>query len=189
MILPVRKPASPAGYRATVASLGTLLRRERILRINSIVAALVMAAFNVFRTAIASRLTSAPFHLSARGVAIFGLVGTAGAVSAPIMGRLGDRGWTRIASIAADLSVIAASLLALVAGGLLAANSMTLGVIGLFAAAILLDFGVIGEIKRSDGAPSTCSKHRPSAAAMACSSASSFSAAQWAPPSRALHPR
>jgi hypothetical protein len=61
------------------------------------------------------------------------------------MGRLGDRGFTRLASIAADLAVIAGSLLAMVAGGFLAQSSTTLGVIGLFAAAILLDFGVIGD--------------------------------------------
>ncbi len=143
--LPERKPASSAGYRAVVASLGTLLRSEPLLRSNAITAALVMGAFNVFWTAIASRLASAPFHLSARGMAVFGLVGMTGAVSAPIMGRLGDRGLTRVASIAADLSVIGALLPALLSGGVLGSASPVLGVAGLAAAAILLDFGVVGD--------------------------------------------
>ncbi len=143
--LPVRKPASPGGYVAVVASLGSLFRSEPVLRSNAITAALVMGAFNVFWTAIATRLMSAPFHLSARGMAIFGLVGMTGAVSAPIVGRLGDRGWTRMASIAADLSVIGALLVALLSGGALGFASPVLGIAGLVTAAILLDFGVIGD--------------------------------------------
>jgi predicted MFS family arabinose efflux permease len=143
--LPERKPAASVGYGAALASLGTLLRREPILRSNAITAALVMGAFNVFWTAIADRLTSSPFHLSARGIALFGLVGTTGAVSAPVMGWLGDRGWTRIASLAADVAVIGALLLALLAGGALGTASPVLGVAGLAAAAVLLDLGVIGD--------------------------------------------
>ena len=143
--LPDRKPASPIGYRAAVASLGTLFRSEPILRSNAIAAALVMGAFNVFWTAIASRLAASPFHLSARGIALFGLVGTTGALSAPIMGRLGDRGWTRMASLVADAAVVGAMLLALLAGGTLGGSSPFLGVAGLVVASVLLDFGVVGD--------------------------------------------
>lgn len=143
--LPERKPVSSAGYAAVVASLGTLFRSEPVLRANAITAALVMAAFNLFWTAIAARLTSAPFHLSAGGIALFGLVGMTGAVSAPIMGRLGDRGWTRAASIVSDLAVVGALLLAMLSGGALGTASPVLGIAGLVAAAILLDFGAVGD--------------------------------------------
>lgn len=145
LVLPARQPTASVGYRAAVASLGTLLRGEGVLRVNALSAALVMAAFNVFWTTIAARLTAAPFHLSARGIALFGLVGTAGAVSAPIMGRLGDRGWTHVGAVVADLAVIGAALLAWASGGSVGATSPTLAVIGLFLAAILLDFGAIGD--------------------------------------------
>ncbi|HEY4240647.1 MAG TPA: MFS transporter [Kofleriaceae bacterium] len=142
--LPVRAPATAIHYREAVGSLVTLVRREPVTRTNAITAALVMGAFNLFWTAITSQLTSG-FGLSARGIALFGIVGTAGAVSAPLMGRLGDRGWTRIAAIVADIAVIGALLLALVSGGALATTSPTLGIAGLVAAAILLDFGVVGD--------------------------------------------
>jgi predicted MFS family arabinose efflux permease len=143
--LPERKPVASVGYGASLASLGTLLRREPVLRSNAVAAALVMGAFNVFWTAIAARLTSSPFHLSARGIALFGLVGTTGAFAAPIMGRLGDRGWTRTASLVTDVAVIGALILALLAGGPLGSASPLLGVAGLVVAAVLLDFGVIGD--------------------------------------------
>ena len=144
-ILPRRTPDGSVGYAKAVASMGTLLRQEPVLRSNALTAALVMASFNVFWTSIVARLTSGPFHLSSTGIAIFSLAATAGAVSAPLMGRLGDRGWTRPAAIAADIVAIAGLLLAALAGSALGVRSELLGVAGLFVAAILLDFGVIGD--------------------------------------------
>lgn len=140
-VLPVRVPAAHVGYFAAVKSLGTLLRREGILRVNALTAALVMASFNVFWTAIATRLASEPFHLSARELAIFGVVGTTGAVSAPLMGRMGDRGWTRVASLLADVAVVGAFVLAAWSS----TRSAWVGIAGLVGAAVLLDFGAVGD--------------------------------------------
>jgi len=145
MMLAEREPQNPIAYGAAVASLGALLRREPLLRSRSLTAALVMAAFSMFWTAIVMRLTSGPFHLSARGVALFGLAGTAGAVVAPLAGRLGDRGLGRPATLASDAAVIVSLLLALVAGGSLASSSPLLGLALLVVAAMLLDGGAIGD--------------------------------------------
>ena len=144
-MLPVRKPPTPIRYTRAVGSMATLIRSEPTLRTNALSAALVMGAFNAFWTAIVMRLTAAPFHLSAAGIALFGLVGTAGAVSAPIAGRLGDGGRTRVASIAFDAMVIAALLLALLGGGLLAPAAPTLAIACLVVSAVLLDCGVVGD--------------------------------------------
>ena len=54
-----------------------MFRREPVLRANAFAAALAMGAYSVFWTAIASKLSAAPFQLSARGIALFALAGTA----------------------------------------------------------------------------------------------------------------
>jgi MFS family permease len=55
-------------------------------------------AFSVFWTTIPLELT-ARFGLHQRGIAIFSLVGAAGALSAPVAGRLADAGHTVIGTI------------------------------------------------------------------------------------------
>ena len=106
-----------------------------------------MATFSLFWTAVALLLTQAPFHLSQRHVALFALAGAAGAIAAPLAGRMGDRGWTRPASTVAHLSMLAAMLLAGVAGanwgGLMAAAAHPTLAIGLLVlVAIGLDAGL-----------------------------------------------
>jgi MFS family permease len=108
-----------------------------------------MGAFCAYWTMVALRLEAPPFVLSHRGIALFAFAGAAGAVSAPIAGRLGDRGWTRAVTIAAHLTVLAATLLAGVAGsGWLGfaperAPAIALGLLAL--SAVLLDFGCIAD--------------------------------------------
>ena len=142
--LPRRQPVGGAGYGALIASLGKLLAREPVLRRRALTAALSMAAFSLFWTAIAFRLTAAPFHLGQRGIAVFALVGAAGAVVAPLVGRLGDRGLTRPTTIASHMLVVTGFALAAFAGlSDTAAALPMLGVMGL--AAVLLDVGVTGD--------------------------------------------
>ena len=144
VLLPERKPTTPITYLSAVKSLTVLIRNEPILRARSLSAALVMAAFSMFWTAIAVRLSSAPFHLSAHAIALFGVVGTAGAVAAPITGRMGDRGWTRPASIVSDMILIGALVLAMIGGSALASSPM-IALALLVVAAIALDCGLIGD--------------------------------------------
>jgi predicted MFS family arabinose efflux permease len=142
--LPRRKPVSQTSYPALIASLWHLLRSEPVLRRRALTAGLVMAAFSVFWTSVALRLVQPPYDLDQRGVALFALAGAGGAIVTPLAGRFGDRGWTRPATVASHLLLIAALALAAWAGSLQSASSW-LPLILMVASAVLLDVGVIGD--------------------------------------------
>lgn len=142
--LPRRRPAARSSYGALIASLFDLLRDEPVLRRRALTAALVMAAFSLFWTAVALRLAQPPFDLGQRGIALFALVGAGGAVVTPLFGRAGDRGWTRSATIACHLVLIGAMALAGWAGSTnLSASWWPLALMGV--SAVLLDIGVTGD--------------------------------------------
>jgi predicted MFS family arabinose efflux permease len=137
--LPTLQPQAKVSYGALLLSFPKLLRQEPVLRVRSWTAALAMASFSAFWAAAALRLPEAPFSLDAKGIALFALIGVAGAVAASLAGRWGDRGWTRPLLIAAHLLIIVALALCAWAQFLesrvAALCAMTLG-------AILLDFGI-----------------------------------------------
>jgi predicted MFS family arabinose efflux permease len=144
MRLPQRRPEVETGYLALIGSLGRLLRTEAILRQRALTASLVMAAFSLFWTAVALRLSQPPFDLSQRGIALFALVGAGGAVVTPFFGRAGDRGWTHAATIVSHLMLIAAIGLVAWAGTSQTGSSLVpLMIMGL--GAVLLDVGVTGD--------------------------------------------
>lgn len=142
--LPERRPAARSGYPALIASLWHLLRAEPVLRRRSLTAALVMAAFSLFWTAVALRLAQAPFDLGQRDMALFALVGAGAAVVTPLVGRAGDRGWARTTTVASHGAIVAALCLAAWAGGTGPATPpFALLLMGV--SAVLLDAGVTGD--------------------------------------------
>ncbi|TJV51214.1 MAG: MFS transporter, partial [Mesorhizobium sp.] len=144
LALPRRRPLANASYSALIASLLKLLRKEPVLRRRALTASLVMAAFSVFWTAVALRLAAAPFDLGQKGIALFALAGAGGAAVTPLFGRAGDRGWTRPATIACHVGLVAALGLAAWAGAATAGNSW-LPLVLMGASAVLLDIGVTGD--------------------------------------------
>jgi predicted MFS family arabinose efflux permease len=142
--LPERRPEARSGYPALIASVWHLLRCEPVLRGRSLTASLAMAAFSLFWTTVALRLAEAPFELGQRGIALFAFVGAGGAIAAPLVGRAGDRGWTRTITIASHLIIVAAFALAasadLVENGALLPSLALMG-----SSAVLLDVGVTSD--------------------------------------------
>ena len=132
-LLPHSPPERTVRYPELLASMGTLLRTEPDLRQASLIGALVFGAFSVFWTTLAFFLETPPYHWGAEGAGLFGLVGLAGALGAPAVGRLADRRGTRFASGIA-LAV------ALVSYGVLGVLGRSL--VGLVAGVLLLDVGV-----------------------------------------------
>ena len=86
-------------------------------------------------------LAGPAFNMSQTGIALFALAGAAGAISAPIAGRVADRGWTRLATAVAMLLTAGGfALTVVVAPG--SHVSLALFVV----AAIAIDFGVQGNV-------------------------------------------
>ena len=132
--LPRREPAEPTTYRALLRSIVTIAREEPALRRRAATQALMFGAFTSFWTAIAFELTD-HHGLSQAGVGLFALVGAAGALAAPVAGRIGDRGHGRVASGIA---------LAVAAGALALAATTASSLVLLAVAAVALDLAVQG---------------------------------------------
>jgi predicted MFS family arabinose efflux permease len=139
--LPRRQPAAQSGYPALIASLWHLLRTEPVLRRRALTASLVMAAFSLFWTSVALRLSQPPFDLGPGAIALFALAGAGGAIATPLAGRAGDRGWMRLGTIVSHLISIGALALAGWAGSA-GVGAPQLALILMGVSAVLLDAGV-----------------------------------------------
>jgi predicted MFS family arabinose efflux permease len=139
--LPRRLPRTDVSYRALLASLFHLVRTTPLLRRRAIYQSGLFGAFSLFWTTTPLLLAGPEFHMSQRGIAWFALAGVAGAVAAPIAGRVADRGWSHAATGAAMLISALAFVLTHIAD---AGSTASLAL--LVSAAILLDFGVQGNL-------------------------------------------
>ncbi len=140
LALPLRRPAVKLSYLALLRSMGSLALKTPVLQRRALYHAALFGAFSLFWTTAPLQLAKV-FHLSQAGIALFALAGVAGAVSAPIAGRLADRGWTRLATGLAMMAVAAAFLL-----GRLGLVPTPGGLAALVAMGILLDFGVTANL-------------------------------------------
>ncbi|MEF7615918.1 MFS transporter [Aquincola sp. MAHUQ-54] len=112
--LPRFTPTTHLPYRALLASLGGLWRRHPALRRAAWSQGLLSVGFSAFWSTLAVMLHGAPFHLGAAAAGAFGLAGAAGALAAPIAGRLSDRrGPERVTRLGAGLVVLSFASLAL----------------------------------------------------------------------------
>lgn len=135
--LPERRPGARLSYASLLASMAYLVAGTPALRRRGFYQACLFGAFSLFWTAAPLHLASAAYGLSQGGIALFALAGVAGAVAAPIAGRVADTGRIRVLSGVAMVVSAAAFGLALIRddGSALAIGLMTM-------AAIVLDFGV-----------------------------------------------
>jgi predicted MFS family arabinose efflux permease len=134
--LPQRRPDAGLDYIALLGSMGRLIVTTPILRRRSLYQACLFGAFSLFWTTVPLYLAGPAFRLGHAGIGLFALAGVAGAIAAPIAGRVADRGWLKSASICAILTVAAGLLIAR-----FTTDGSTTALLVLTFAAILLDFG------------------------------------------------
>ena len=138
--MPERRPAPGLRYGALLRSMLGLARTTPVLQRRALYHSFLFGAFSLFWTT-APLVLADQFHLTQFGIAVFAFAGVAGAVSAPIAGRVADRGWTGPATAGAMGIVAASFLLSHVSGS---GSGLALG--ALTCAAILLDFGVTAHL-------------------------------------------
>ncbi|KVT55285.1 MFS transporter [Burkholderia ubonensis] len=127
-----RAPRERIGYAALLASMGFLLRRDRVLQVRGMLALLMFAAFSIFWSALVLPLSAPPHAMSHTAIGAFGLVGALGAAAAARAGRLADRGLGQ-ATTGAALVLLVASWLPLA----FTTSSIPLLIAGI----VLLDIG------------------------------------------------
>ncbi len=134
-LLPTVEPSEPVRYRAVLRSVVSLIVEEPVLRQRMALGALGFAGFSALWTSIAFLLSSPPYGYDEAVIGLFGLAGAAGALVAPLAGRLADRGHGRLV-LGAFLALVLASW------GLLALGSSS--VVALILGIVVLDLGIQG---------------------------------------------
>ena len=136
--LPRFRPTTHLHYGALLASSAQLWKRHGQLRRAALAQGLLAVGFSAFWSTLAVMLHSSTWHLGSAAAGAFGLAGAAGALAAPLAGKLADtRGPELVTRLGTSLAAV--SFLVMAAGGLLPLD-VQLWVIGL--GAVGFDLGV-----------------------------------------------
>jgi predicted MFS family arabinose efflux permease len=137
-VMPKLPPKQKLSYGDAMLSLWTLFRTQPLLRESATIGALVFGSFSCFWTTLAFLLHS-HYGLGAGVAGTFGVVGAAGAMVAPLAGRLADKHGSRWV-ISVGMALLAASYF-LLWGAEAAPVSIALHLIALVVGVVLLDMG------------------------------------------------
>jgi len=112
--LPRFHPTTHLSYGALMGSLATLLRKHGALRRAALAQGLLSIGFSAFWSTLAVMLHGAPFHLGSAAAGAFGLAGAAGALAAPLAGRISDkRGPELVTRLGVGLAIVSFAAMAL----------------------------------------------------------------------------
>ncbi len=131
--LPKLPRQSDLSWPALMRSLVGLVRDHPALRESALLGAALLFVFSTFWTTLVFLLQTPPYHYGSSVAGLFGLVGAAGALCAPLVGRFADRRGPRFTILLALLTTLASFLLLGAFGKVMA---------GLILGVILLDIGV-----------------------------------------------
>jgi predicted MFS family arabinose efflux permease len=131
LTLPPTRPSVHASYRQLLGSLIGLAREHPALRRATLLQALIFATISAFWSVLALLLEGPPFMLGSTTAGLFGLVGVAGILAAPLAGRVADKRGPH-GVIALSIGLVAASFVLFAAWPTIA---------GLIIGVVLVDLG------------------------------------------------
>jgi predicted MFS family arabinose efflux permease len=131
LTLPRSAPGVRASYPQLLGSLAGLARQYPALRRATLLQALIFATISGFWSVLALLLEGPPFGLGSTVAGLFGLVGVAGILAAPLAGRIADRRGPQ-GVIGLSIALVAASFVLFAAWPTIA---------GLIVGVVLVDLG------------------------------------------------
>ena len=109
-LLPKNQPKSKLSYGQLLRSLWELIESYPALRSASLVQAMLFGAFSVFWSTLAFLLTRPPYSYGSNVIGLFGLVGIAGIIVAPLLGRIADKGTAKTLRLMVSAAVVSTTL-------------------------------------------------------------------------------
>ena len=94
---PYNKPVFKGSYKQLIGSLFTLIKEQPLLREATLINVFSFAQFGAFWTTMVLLLSEEPFNFTSTTIGLFGIIGASGALAAPLVGKLSDKGSSRIA--------------------------------------------------------------------------------------------
>jgi len=95
-MLPKMQPTTRVSYPQLMSSIVTLFNLHPLLRKSALIQALVFSSFMAFWVNLTLLLEQSPSHLGSAAIGMFGIIGAAGVLAAPIAGRLADQHGSKI---------------------------------------------------------------------------------------------
>ncbi len=130
--LPVSEPVPDIRYTQLLKSMLGLLKAEPVLRVSTLMGAMMFAAFIGFWTSLIFLLESPQYNMGPREAGLFGLLGVAGALSAPVVGKMADRRGSKFVISVSILLVLVSYIVMFCFGS---------RIFGLILGVVLLDLG------------------------------------------------
>ncbi len=90
-LFPKSRPASSISYRQLLSSIPGLIRKQRPLRESACNGFFMFGSFSIFWTSLIFFLETPHYHMGTREAGLFGLAGVAGALAAPLIGKVSDK--------------------------------------------------------------------------------------------------
>lgn len=131
--VPAVLPAFKGNYAQLLQSTLVQVKRFALLRSTALLGALVFGTFCSFWTTLTFHLSGAPFHYRSGTIGLFGMLAIAGALLAPVFGKLADKGNPARSRLFSVSMIVVGALLIFF---------FPLSVVSFLAATLLLDIGV-----------------------------------------------
>jgi len=107
-LLPKYQPKLKLSYGALLQSLWKMVTSQPVLREASLIQAMLFGAFSVFWSTLAFLLTRPPYSYGSNAVGLFGLVGIAGILVAPMLGQIAERGSAKTLRSIVGMTIVGA---------------------------------------------------------------------------------